>query len=84
MSTSEIKPKYILTSHTSKITDLCLSKFANSRLFSVSLDKNIILWDICKGIKLIHFTLDSPINCITLDISEDYVLTGCKNTNIYM
>ncbi|KRX00630.1 Quinonprotein alcohol dehydrogenase-like superfamily [Pseudocohnilembus persalinus] len=81
-SGSEIRPSQQLLGHTDKLSDMQLGN-CNSRLYSVSKDKTLIIWDFIKGGKLTQISCESEIKCLAVHYSEQYVYLGCANSKIY-
>ena len=43
----------------------------------------IKVWDLSQGYKISSFGADSEINCIELDLNEDFAFIACKNQTIF-
>ena len=79
---SEIAETISYREHTESITSVYINKFTN-RLFTSSLDKSWIVWDLFSGIKLNEFQVNSPIVCMQVEALESIIYLGCTNKNVY-
>jgi len=79
---SEAAPIAEYKGHTESITGIEINKFDN-RLYTCSLDKQCIIWDLFTGMQIKALMCLSGIVCMTIDSMETTVYLACKNKNVY-
>ncbi|KAJ3107018.1 WD repeat-containing protein 18 [Phlyctochytrium planicorne] len=80
------EPYCIFSGHTLPVTDASfeIQTFFNSKLFSVSLDKSLKIWDIASRSLLVTVLFPHPITSLALDPNLSHALAGCDNGSIHL
>jgi len=84
-STVALKPFRSWSPHTLAIKDLLIqATFSTFRVFTGSIDRSVVLYDVFSSSQLMRVSLDESVECLSLNPTQDFLFAGSFSGQIFV